>query len=245
MEGELNKVAIDYIDTAISQIVGKELKVWALINLGSVVVVASIAAYFGAYLRKRAELRAVASDFENALNQLKAQTGATETIRTRLASELERLKSSNERERSFVSYQRDRLSSHLDSLYLCAAEIFAISDVVRRRTWTESNSYAETQQRMLTHISTMRLHAIVLREFSAIDKQASDIILSKLGLVRNAWDNLIGELAKKDPTFSQQFPAAPAYDGAKYFELGGQLYSEATELVDIVGNIPKNIRLPV
>jgi len=119
MEGELNKVAIDYIDTAISQIVGKELKVWALINLGSVVVVASIAAYFGAYLRKRAELRAVASDFENALNQLKAQTGATETIRTRLASELERLKSSNERERSFVSYQRDRLSSHLDSLYLC------------------------------------------------------------------------------------------------------------------------------
>lgn len=83
-------------------------------------VTASVAAYFGSFLRKRAELDIANANFKTALGQMREQTLAVETIKTQLASDLEAIRTSNARETSFTAYRRDQITHHLEELFTSA-----------------------------------------------------------------------------------------------------------------------------
>jgi hypothetical protein len=245
MEPNLEQLIADAIHQYVSQALGRELPIWAALYLLTTAIVAAVAAYLGSYLRKRAEQSVINANFGTALAQLREQTTATETIKAELTSQIEALKSVNERQRSFAVHQRERIIRHIDALFDSAAEVLSIADVCRRRTWTEGGDHAETQQRILSQISAMRLHIVALRDFNAIEDSVCQEVVLMLEAIRDRWDAAFGELAKKDPSFAAKFPAAAPYDGMRYVELGGRLLDKATELVDLIGSIPRKVQIPI
>jgi hypothetical protein len=244
MDSGFEKVVAESIHQYLNQALGRELPFWGALYLAITALVAAGAAFFGSYLRKRAEQAAMSADFGNALQQMSRQTTAVETIKTSLASQLETLKSINERDTAFVTYQREQITTHLNAMFVSASEVIAICDLVSRRTWTESEDHKETQQKLLLHLGAMRLHVVILREFRAIDTAFSDELIQKLDTVRERWDYAFGELSKKDPMFKILAPDSEPYSGMKYVELAQKLYLAAIYLVDKVGSIPSKMQIP-
>jgi hypothetical protein len=185
MESNLEQLIADAIHQYVSQALGRELPIWAALYLLTTAIVAAVAAYLGSYLRKRAEQSVINANFGTALAQLREQTTATETIKAELTSQIEALKSVNERQRSFAVHQRERIIRHIDALFDSAAEVLSIADVCRRRTWTEGGDHAETQQRILSQISAMRLHIVALRDFNAIEDSVCREVVSMLEAIRD------------------------------------------------------------
>ena len=249
------------------------------VSMGTVVIFASllaagVGAYFGSYLKKKAEIRATDEGFGRFLDQLRIQTDATERIRGQILEEttksietlkldlgqnlerfragleedlqkkVETLRDALERERVFDTFSRNRLAVHLDRVLESTIELGYLSDLVGKRTWAESAQLLETERGVYSHLKLIKMNVAILRALNAIHQPLSDKIVRLTGPIWFSWGKLTGELALTLPTFRKEHPNEPEFSPSRYQDIWCKFCGDVKDLEDAVLELPPSVLLP-
>jgi len=144
-----------------------------ILNYGIIAVVAGVGAYFGAYLRRKAENRAQREDIENL-------TELVERVRTEYARQLENLAQRNREILAASSQQHqmrlavleERFRAHQEAYTLCRELFHAVHTehitdaVIKAQDWWEHNCLyldADAREAFWRGIRAAGLHGELLR----------------------------------------------------------------------------------
>lgn len=207
-------------------------------------ILAALGAYLGAYLKKKGETIASHEDFETVLAELEKQAKATGRIQTTLQEEVEGIRDSLERERTFGIFVRTRIAQHLDSILAAMNDIGTLSRQVAKRSWVESSTLAVTERTMDAQINSIKLNAGILLKLNAIPEPLCGKILACVYPLTSAWDNLISELTTRDPNFRKQCPNTPEFSPSRFNDLWGQFLQACDKLQESVLELPASLFIP-
>ncbi len=208
-------------------------------------VIAGVGVFLGGYLKKKAESVASHEDFQKMFGELEKQTKMTTGIQTTLQKEVEGLKDSLERERTFGAFVRTRIAQHLDLIFTAANDIGTLSRLVAKRSWADSDTLADAEQTLHSQVSSIKLNAGILLKLNAVSESLCSKVLACLNPITSAWDNMIGELTLRDPKFRQEHPETKLeFSPVKYNDLWGKFLQACDRLQESVLDLPASVVIP-
>ena len=205
---------------------------------------AAIGAFVGAYLKKRGENLATKEDFEDLLQQIKAQTKATEEIKAEVQRDLNSFSDALERGREFAGFRRERIAKHLDQVLDGYVDMYAIAQLVPLRKWLYSNTDLETEARFRSSLSRLRAHFGSLVSLGVISEEDTGSFLDKDWRVLDSWNDLLSEAAYRTPEFRAEHPDSPTFSNQRFHQQWMKFMTHVENLGNVIKSLSRNISIP-
>lgn len=205
---------------------------------------AGIGAFLGAYLKKRGENLATKEDFGDLLQQIKAQTQATEEIKAEVQRDLNTFSDTLERGREFAGFRRERIAKHLDQVLDGYVDIYAIAQLVPVRKWLYSNTDLETDARFRSSLSRLRAHFGSLFSLGVISDEDAAAFRDKDWRVLDSWSALLGEAACRTPEFRAEHPDGPTFSNQRFHQQWIEFMTDVEKLGTVVKSLSGSISIP-
>ena len=215
---------------------------WAVMLLA--LASAGIGAFVGAYLKRRGENLATREDFDDLLQQIKAQTKATEEIKAEVQRDLSSFSDALERGREFAGFRRERIAGHLDQVLDAYVDMYAIAQLVPLRKWLYSNTDLETEGRFRSSLSRLRAHFGALLSLGVISREDSHGFSDKDWRVLDSWNKVLAEAALRTPEFRAEHPDSPVFSNQTFHEKWMEFMTQVENLGSVVKNLSGGVSIP-
>lgn len=161
-----------------------------------------------------------------------------------LDERLAALGDSLERERTFASFNRERIAGHLDTVLRALVELGAIAHLVGKRTWVEGANHLETERTVYSAIQSLKVTVRVLLTLRAVAQPLHDEIVGATGPVWWDWGRVIDEVTLPSTEFRSAHPGEREFSPKEFNERWQALNAAITKLENSVVQLPGAILLP-
>ncbi len=201
-------------------------------------------AFVGPYLKAKGKQLATKEDFNELLNQIRAQTQAAEGIKAEIQRDLDSFSDVLERGREFAGFRRERIAQHLDQVLTAYVDLYSIAQLIPLRSWLGSNTDVETEAKFRASLSRLKAYFGALESLNVLSKEISKAFAEKNVAVLFSWNDVLGEATRRLPDFRRAFPNEPDFSEARYAQHWQTFMTDVEQLGVIIKSLSGAISLP-
>jgi hypothetical protein len=165
-------------------------------------------------------IAAIASVFA-ALYARRTQRCITEQ-QSALQQQVESLRDSFERSRSYNTFVRERIITFTDKVLESYSTLSSLTNVVILRSWMNMSHYSETEAKVHAELSSMQTQLGMLRKLNAISEESYEKSMRGIESVRATWIKMTDEVTLLSPHFRDKFPNEREFSESEYLDRWGK-----------------------
>lgn len=135
---------------------------------------------------------------------------------SKLQGEVESLKDSLERNRSFSTLVRERIVTFTDEVLKSYSTLSSLSYIVILRSWLNAGDYSQIEMKVHSELSTMQTQLSILRKLNAISEQSFERSSNAISEIRDSWVEVTDQLTLLNPKFREKFSTSPEFSELEY-----------------------------
>ncbi|HMJ05958.1 MAG TPA: hypothetical protein VK474_06845 [Chthoniobacterales bacterium] len=189
---------------------------------------------------------ALVAAFVSLLNAMYNKRNASdlENLKTQLQQGLDKLRDRLERERQLEGFNRERIKTHIDQIFDAFVEVSVLADISGKTQWVMQENHMEEESQFKRAINRIKTYVAVLVALGAISSDENTDIEISRSTVTSDWDDMMGEVARKDLLFREKNPLERQYSSSLFFDKNTKLIHDIGSLRESLARISPKVTVP-